>query len=127
MSKGEALVSLVREDLKSVFWPELNTPTHAYFTFEFLPCHPRCAEAEGIGKMMADCYKKTSPLLHQLFEEHLIPLNKWRIHRISMPYYHFIRGFDERVENALGDFGKRLAQQREGLLAELSQKSPSVH
>ena len=127
VSKGEALVSLVREDLKSVFWPELNTPTHAYFTFEFLPCHPRCAEAEGIGKMMADCYKKTSPLLHQLFEEHLIPLNKWRIHRISMPYYHFIRGFDERVENALGDFGKRLAQQREGLLAELSQKSPSVH
>jgi hypothetical protein len=76
---------------------------------------------------MADCYKKASPLLHQLFEDHIIPLNKWRIHRISMPYYHFIKGFDESVENALGDFGKGLAQQREALLEQLSQRNENLH
>lgn len=125
--EGDALVSLVREDLKPAFWQELTAPTYSYFTFEFLPCHPRCAEAEGIGKRMADCYKKTSPLLHQLFEDHLIPLDKWRIHRISMPYHHFIRGFDESVENALGDFGKSLAHQREALLEQMSQRNKNLH
>jgi hypothetical protein len=125
--EGDTLASLVREDLKSAFWPELTAPHYAYFTFEFLPCDPRCTEAEDIWKRMADCYEKSSPLLHQLFEDHIIPLNKWRMHRISMPYYHFIRGFDESVENALGDFGKRLAQQREGLMQELSQRNESLH
>ncbi len=47
-----ALVQYLRERMKFIHWPEVSAPNHAYYTFDFYPCSPRCPVAESRGRLL---------------------------------------------------------------------------
>jgi hypothetical protein len=108
----EALADLVREHLRSGYEPGLPHPLYAYFTYEFYPCSPRCEAAEAVGRNLAEAYRHQSPLMEQVFHDHVLKANQLIICRPGVAYLDLMGGFDEVVEKRLGELGETLAKIR---------------
>ncbi len=92
----EARKALIREEGISRFLgaDSAPRPALAYFAFEFYPCHPRCAGAEGKGREMLTRYDQTDPMLAAVYRLHALPLNRGQVANQSVPYGERTRKFD---------------------------------
>ena len=93
-----ALIDLIAEELACTFDVAKPLPPElAYFALDFYPNHPRCRNAEQVGKDILWRYAREDAALAQLYRPDVLSLNRQNVRKRPSSYREFIASFNAHI------------------------------